>query len=76
MDGMERAIPIAEDVFESARAVADEDRWPVGEVVSEWARRGMKGSLRTVPSRNGFPVLPKRGVTVTLDLVNRLRDEE
>jgi hypothetical protein len=73
---MDRAIPIDEDVIESARAVAEKEHRDLGAIVSEWARRGMQGPLRTIQSRNGFPGLPKRGVTVTLEMVNRLRDEE
>lgn len=73
---METGIPIDEDVVERARLVADQENRALGEIVSEWARQGMLGPVVTVQSRAGFPVLPKRGVTVTLELVNELRDDE
>jgi hypothetical protein len=55
------------------------ERKSLGEVISTLARQGL---TKTVPQsravRNGMPLLPTRngGVLVTLDLVNRLRDEQ
>jgi hypothetical protein len=39
------------------------------------ARRGLQLSRKTVRSSSDLPLLPKRGVVVTMELVNRLREE-
>jgi hypothetical protein len=73
---MRTTLATDDDVLSKARAVAERDGRPIGQVVSEWARDGMTRELRTTRSRNGFPVLPRRGTMVTLELVNALRDDE
>jgi hypothetical protein len=71
-------LSLDDDVLETARAIADRDRRTIGEVVSDLARRGIvsgRGQIRR--TRNGLHLLPSRGKpsSVTLQLVNRLRDE-
>lgn len=73
---MRTRLAIDDDIIAVARAIAERDRRPIGQVVSDLARRGLKSEGRTVTSRNGFPVLPSRGAVVTLELVNALRDAE
>jgi hypothetical protein len=73
---MRTTLAIDDDVLLAARALADRDERTVGEVISELARRGLRKKTRTATSRLDYPVLPKRGVVVTMELVNRLRDEE
>lgn len=73
---MRTTLAIDDDVILAARAVADRERKTVGQVISDFAREGMRKRTRTTKSRLGLPVLPKRGVVVTMELVNRLRDEE
>ncbi|WP_323039046.1 hypothetical protein [Gemmobacter sp.] len=73
---MRTTISLDEDVLLAARAIAAQQRRSLGEVISELARR----SLARPPSgaeRNGIPLLTPRpdAAPVTLDLVNRLRDE-
>jgi len=73
---MRTTLALDDDVLAAARALAARDRRPIGEIVSDLARKGLKGELRTAKSRCGFPVLPRRGVVVTPELVNALRDDE
>lgn len=73
---MRTTLAIDDDILAAARAIAERDRRSVGQVVSELARKGMKSRARAARSRGGFPVLPRRGVVVTLELANELRDEE
>jgi hypothetical protein len=71
-------LSLDDDVLDTARAIADRDRRTIGEVVSDLARRGIiSGRGQTRRTRNGLPLLPSRGKpgSVTLELVNRLRDE-
>ncbi|MBN8509024.1 MAG: CopG family transcriptional regulator [Burkholderiales bacterium] len=77
---MRTTLAIDDDVLAAAKAMAERERRPLGEVISELSRRGLGGA---VPSRspraqrNGLPLLPVRkgAAPVTLELVNRLRDE-
>lgn len=73
---MRTTLTLDDDVIAVARAIAGRDQRSIGQVVSDLARKGLKAENRTSTSRNGFPVLPKRGVVVTLELVNALRDDE
>jgi hypothetical protein len=67
---------IDDDVLAAARALAEQQRRTIGEVVSDLARQSLR---RPVPAaeRNGVPLLPvtSRTAQVTLDIVNALRDE-
>lgn len=76
INAMRTTLAIDDDIILAARAVAHRERKSVGEVISDFARQGMSKRMRTAKSRLGLPVLPKRGVVVTMELVNRLRDEE
>ncbi len=69
-------LALDDDVLAVARAVAERDRRSIGQVVSDFARKGMKSQVSVATSRSGFPVLPRRGVVVTLELVDALRDED
>jgi hypothetical protein len=73
---MRTTLFIDEVVLAAAKALATRQGKSVGQVVSELARR----SLRDTPapaSRNGIPLFPLRkdAKPVTLELVNKLRDE-
>jgi len=74
---MRTTLNIADDVLAAAKSLAVQQRRPVGEVISELARRAL---VRPAVSaeRNGVPLLPvkPRSTPVTLDLVNQLRDED
>ena len=71
-------LSLDDDVLDAARAIADRDRRTIGEVVSDLARQSL---TRRRPKRNrnrlGLPLLPSSGESrkVTLEMVNRLRDE-
>jgi len=69
-------LTIDDDVLAAAKAIAGQQRRPVGNVLSDLARKGMAQASEPVATRNGFPQLPRRGVVVTPEIVNALRDEE
>jgi hypothetical protein len=75
-DAMRTTLAIDDDVLAAAKAIAQQERRSLGEVVSELARHAL---VRPAPpaERNGVPLLPHRGdgAIVTLDIVNALRDE-
>ncbi|PYE27210.1 hypothetical protein C8J32_102835 [Rhizobium sp. PP-CC-3A-592] len=73
---MQITLNIDDDVFETAKSVAERQSRPVASVISEMARRGMESEHRLV-LRNGFPVLvaPENGDVVTLEQIRQIQDE-
>jgi hypothetical protein len=73
---MRTTLAIDDDVLHAAKALAQQQHRPLGEIISELARRSLQRPLSQT-SRNGIPLLaPKSGARiVTLEMVNRLRDE-
>jgi hypothetical protein len=75
---MRTTLTIDDDILEAAKDLAARDKRTVGEMLSELARKGLKPVTEPQRYRNGVPLMPVRpgsGV-VTLEMVNRLRDEE
>ena len=74
---MKTTLAIDDDVLEAAKAMAEQQRKSVDEIISALARRSLKES-RPWETRNGIPLLPKRahGRPVTMETVNALRDED
>ena len=76
---MRTTLAIDNDVLAAARHLAEQQSKTVGEVISALARQGLSSGTRTArPVRNGVPLLATRKdkTPVTLELVNRLRDEQ
>ena len=73
---MRTTITIDDDVLQAAKAIADRKKRPIGEIISDLARKSL---VRPSPSatRNGIPLLPRRADSslATLETVNKLRDE-
>lgn len=75
---MRTTLAIDDDVLAAAKHLAERERKSIGEVISILARQGLdKGTRSARSSRNGVPLLAARkgGARVTLELVNKLRDE-
>ena len=77
---MRATIDIDRHVLAAAEALAAEEGRPVGQVVSELLREALAVKARQAApepprERYGFRPLPPRGVVVTDDFVNELRDE-
>ena len=73
---MRTTLDIDDDVLLAAKKLAQQRRIPAGKALSELARKGLRGK-RAPRVRNGVPLFPSRPASpvVTLELVNRLRDE-
>jgi negative regulator of replication initiation len=73
---MRTTLSIDDDVLTAAKAIAHQTHKTIGEVVSDLARRSLRPPA-DLAERNGIPLLPVRekGVIVTPELVNTLRDE-
>ncbi|KQY20921.1 MULTISPECIES: hypothetical protein [Rhizobium/Agrobacterium group] len=74
---MRMTIEVDEALVATATKIAKLQNSTVEEVLSESARRSIT-SFRPYEMRNGIPLLPARadGKTVTVEMVNALRDEE
>ena len=73
---MRTTVDLEEDVLLAAKEIARQRGSTLGQVLSELARQALTRQV-PVSTKHGlplFPVRPNAGV-VTLELVNRLRDE-
>lgn len=73
---MRTTLNLEEDVLLAVKEIARQRRVSIGQVISDLARQALAGQSGTTV-RDGvplFPIQPGAGV-VTMELVNRLRDE-
>ena len=73
---MRTTLDIDEDILRAAKEIARQRRMTLGRVLSNLARQSLT-RRPSVSQKNGLPVFPTQpdaGI-VTLELVNRLRDE-
>jgi hypothetical protein len=73
---MRTTLDLDEDVLLAARELARREKRPMGKIVSDLARRALRGPA--TKHKKGVPLFPQLGEgrgSVSLDLVNRLRDE-
>jgi len=73
---MRTTLDIEDDVLLAVKQFAYQRHEPAGRVISELVRKALLPKTRT-HQRNGVPLFPIKpdGKVVSLDLVNRLRDE-
>ena len=77
MQTMRTTLDIDPDVLQAAKELAARRGTTAGKVLSELARQALRPAHGLIAERNGVPLLQPRdgeGV-VTLEVVNRLRDE-
>lgn len=74
---MRTTLTLEDDVYAVARALALQRRVPLGQVISELSRAGMKGDPLPAKTRNGLRLFPKRpdAQPVTTELVKKLLEE-
>jgi hypothetical protein len=77
---MRTTLDIDDDLLQTAKELAAKEKRSAGAVISDLARRGFhapplaeRGGSKI---RNGIPVLPSRGETVTLSHVREILEEE
>lgn len=83
---MRTTLDIDDDVLQAAKELAASQKSTAGRILSEYFRRGLHAPAvgqagKVEPEtgclmRNGFPVFPAGGRIVTLELVQRIMDEE
>lgn len=79
---MRTTLDIDDDVLSAAKEIGRRQRRTAGEVISDLARLSLtqgtaRGSaaVREPKASYGFAPLPARGVVVTDELINRLRED-
>lgn len=80
---MRTTLDIEDDVLAAAKELARRENTTTGRLISKLLRRSLTGeggaaAGGTTPRANkaGFRPLPPRGVVVSNEVVNRLRDQE
>ncbi|HEX4959719.1 MAG TPA: antitoxin [Thermoanaerobaculia bacterium] len=78
---MRTTLDIADDVLLAVKERARREKRSAGEILSECAREGLtrrhRGYEVTEPeSFYGFEPLPARGMAVSNELINKLREED
>lgn len=78
---MRTTLDIADDVLQAAREQARREDKTIGAVLSELARRALTTPRETRASNepkavHGFRPFPSRGVVVTNELIDGLRQED
>ncbi|MES2127071.1 MAG: CopG family transcriptional regulator [Pseudomonadota bacterium] len=74
---MRTTLAIDDDILAAARNLAQTQGKSLGAVISALARHGLQPKKAQPAKRNGVPLLPIQAgsLPVTLEVVNRLRDE-
>lgn len=74
---MRTTLDIENDVLEVAKSLARHQRLSLGKAVSDLIRKSLKSPVHNEIVRNGLRVIARRpdAESVTLDIVNKLRDE-
>lgn len=73
---MRTTLTIDDDLLLRAKEIADHQQRSLGAVVSDYLRRSLKPDDPAPAYRNGIQLLPKTGQTITLEMVNALRDDD
>lgn len=75
---MRTTIDIEDDVLVAAKEIARREHLSAGQVISRLARIALTARVhpQTAPTVGGFRPLPARGVLISNDQVNALRDTE
>lgn len=81
---MRTTLDIDDDLLAAAKELARAEKKSAGQVVSELIRKGLQAASAPAPEDGkvaepealyGLRPLPKRGVVVTNELINKLKDE-
>ncbi|MEA2235518.1 MAG: hypothetical protein QOC81_242 [Thermoanaerobaculia bacterium] len=72
---MRTTLDIDDDVLQTVKDIAANRRTTAGRVLSELARESLRATS-FAGVRNGVPLMPKGNTVITMEAVNRLRDED
>lgn len=74
---MRTTVDIDDDVLLAVKSLSRQRHVSAGRLLSEMARQTLTVTGTNLPERNGVPIFPVQSGAgiVTMELVNRLRDE-
>jgi hypothetical protein len=77
---MRTTLDIDDDVLQAAKELAKAEKKTAGQVISDLVRKALIQPIEPLDSgkfevRNGFTLLSRRGVIVTNELVNTLKEQ-
>jgi len=74
---MRTTVRIDDDLLDAARSLASQQDAPLGQVISDLIRRGIRSMSTIPPSEDGFPVfqIPESARPISLSTV-RMAEEE
>lgn len=75
---MRTTLNLDDDVFATAKALANQQRKSVGEVVSALLRKALRPTGKAASERNGIPLFPvgRNARQVTPEIIEKLLEEE
>jgi len=75
---MRTTLDVDDDVLSAVKSLASSRHTTAGNILSELARKALSPSSAKPVKKNGFTLIPTRqdDVLITMELVNRLRDED
>jgi hypothetical protein len=76
--GVRTTLDIEDNLLQVAKELAGVRGLTIGQMISALVRKGLEAPAAATASRNGVPLLPRRGPGAprpTMKLVNELRDE-
>lgn len=76
---MRTTLEIEDDVLQAAKELAEREHSTTGRMLSALARRGLaspSSEKSRASIRNGVPVLPSRDEIITLEKIQRIRNQE
>ena len=78
---MRTTLDISSDVLQAVRERARREKKTIGEVISDLARAALTApsaapTARALKAIYGFRPFPRRGVIVTNELIDRLREDD
>jgi hypothetical protein len=77
---MRTTLDVDDDVLAAVKSLADSRRTTAGKVISELARKALAPPPgKPMKKRNGVPLFQfprEKGTIVTLEMINKIRDED
>jgi hypothetical protein len=76
---MRTTLSLDDDILFAIKERARREKRSAGDVLSDLARQALTGATPKAIDpevRNGFPILPHRGVVVTRALIDSMREDE
>jgi hypothetical protein len=72
---MRTTLDIDDDVLETAEKLSADQHKSAGQLISEWARRGIPTHPKESAENNGFEIIPAEGRVIAREFVARMLED-